>query len=140
MTSFRITILLSGLLALSALGAACSSAQTPSKAQHARQPDAVVRMTNTLRFEPDTVRVSPGGTVEWRNTSLLVHTVTGDPAKATLEGSAWLPEGAEPFDSGNLEPEAAFRHTFTVPGSYGYFCIPHEGAKMKGVVIVTPKK
>ncbi len=138
MTSSRITLLLSGLLALSALTAACSSAQTPPKAQ--RAPDAVVGMTNTLRFEPDTVRVPVGGTVEWRNTSLLVHTVTGDPAKATLEGSARLPEGAEPFDSGNLEPKATFRHTFTVPGTYGYFCIPHEGAKMKGVVIVTPKK
>ncbi|WP_457653142.1 cupredoxin domain-containing protein [Rhodocaloribacter sp.] len=138
MTSFRITTLLSGLFALSALAAACSSAQTPPKAQ--RAPDAVVGMTNTLRFEPDTVRVPVGGTVEWRNTSLLVHTVTGDPAKATLEGSARLPEGAEPFDSGNLEPKATFRHTFTVPGTYGYFCIPHEGAKMKGVVIVTPKK
>ncbi len=112
----------------------------PTPGRALAPPDAVVGMTNTLRFEPDTVRVPVGGTVEWRNTSLLVHTVTGDPAKATLEGSARLPKGAKPFDSGNLDPKATFRHTFTVPGTYGYFCIPHEGAKMKGVVIVTPKQ
>jgi plastocyanin len=29
------------------------------------------------------------------------------------------------------------RHTFDVPGTYQYFCIPHEMAGMTGTVVVT---
>jgi len=110
--------------------------QTPHPT--AEEPAAVVEMTNTLIFTPDTVRIKAGTTVEWRNTSLLVHTVTADPDLATLAESVQLPEGAKPFNSGNLDVKATFRHTFDVPGTYLYFCIPHEGAKMRGLVIVEP--
>lgn len=95
-------------------------------------------MTNTLKFTPDTVRVEVGETVRWENTSLVMHTVTADPSEATMDGSVQLPKGAAPFDSGNLDPEDRFEHTFTEPGTYRYFCIPHEVTKMRGTVIVTP--
>lgn len=101
-------------------------------------PAAVVEMTNTLTFIPDTVEVSQGETVEWRNTSLIVHTVTADPDKATLDESVRLPSGAAPFDSGDMDAGDVFQHTFKHPGTYRYFCIPHEGAKMWGTVIVQP--
>lgn len=99
---------------------------------------AVVELTNMLMFAPDTLRIKAGTTVEWRNTSLLVHTITADPDLATLAESVQLPEGAKPFNSGNLDTKATFRHTFDVPGTYLYFCIPHEGAMMRGLVIVEP--
>jgi plastocyanin len=98
--------------------------------------DVVVEMDNRLRFLPDTVRVPVGGVVEWRNTSDIVHTVTGDPERALRAENVALPEGAEPYDSGNLEPGARFRHTFEVAGTYLYVCVPHEAAAMVGVVIV----
>jgi plastocyanin len=98
----------------------------------------VVSMDNMLKFIPAEVTISSGTAIEWQNTSLLVHTVTADPAKAARPESTSLPEGAEPFDSGNLEPDGNFRHRFTVPGSYRYFCIPHEGAAMIGTVVVKP--
>jgi plastocyanin len=101
-------------------------------------PAAVVEMTNTLTFTPDTVEVAVGETVQWRNTSLLMHTVTADPEEATMDGSVRLPDGASPFDSGNLDPKQTFDHTFTTPGTYTYFCIPHEAAKMRGTVVVRP--
>ena len=101
-------------------------------------PAATVDMTNTLTFDPDTVRVQVGETVRWVNGSVIVHTVTADPDEATTDESVRLPEGAAPFDSGTLDPEARFEHTFEVPGTYRYFCIPHEGAKMYGTVIVAP--
>lgn len=53
-----------------------------------------------------------------------------------IEGSVKLPDGAETFDSGVLDPEQIFTHTFKVSGTYQYFCIPHEGAKMFGWIIV----
>lgn len=98
----------------------------------------IVTMTNQLTFAPRQVTISVGQSVEWRNASLLVHTVTADPDKATLPESAALPDGALPFDSGALEPDGTFAHTFTVPGTYRYFCIPHEGAAMVGSVVVEP--
>ena len=50
-----------------------------------------------------------------------------------------LPERAEPFDSGSIDPGASFERRFTVPGTYKYFCKPHEGAKMYGWVRVEPR-
>lgn len=103
---------------------------------NSNDPAATVEMTNTMKFVPDTVRIKVGDTVEWINTSLLAHTVTGDPSEAAIEGSAALPDGAKTFNSGMLDPEETFTHTFEIKGTYQYFCIPHEGAKMIGWVIV----
>jgi len=100
------------------------------------KPAATVEMTNTMKFTPDTVRINTGETVLWKNTSLLAHSVTGDPSVSSIQGSAKLPKSAEAFDSGMMDPKENFRHTFKVPGTYQYFCIPHEGAKMYGWVIV----
>lgn len=99
---------------------------------------ARVTMTNQLRFEPASVTIEAGDAVMFDNTSMLMHTVTADPDEATIAGSVRLPEGARPFDSGRLKPGQTFRHTFTTPGHYSYFCQPHEGAKMRGEIIVRP--
>jgi len=107
---------------------------------HTEDPAAVVEMTNTLTFTPDTVYVSAGETVAWKNASLLVHTVTDDTTKSTIGGSALLPDGAKAFDSGYLQTDQTFEHTFSVAGTYRYFCIPHEGARMIGTVIVKPAR
>ncbi|HQU16732.1 MAG: cupredoxin domain-containing protein [Gammaproteobacteria bacterium] len=98
---------------------------------------AVITLTNLLTFEPQVLTVRAGQTVEWRNGSLLVHTVTADPALAANTKDVALPAGAKPFNSGDLKPGAVFRHTFRVPGRYRYFCIPHEGAGMIGNIVVT---
>lgn len=101
-------------------------------------PAVVVEMTNRVTFAPDSVRIAVGETVRWDNTSLIAHTVTADPDEATLDGSVRLPESADPFNSGMMDAGESFSHTFTTPGVYKYFCIPHEGAQMNGVVVVTP--
>lgn len=110
----------------------------PAVAQTNSEPAVVVGMTNTLTFTPDTVLVQVGETVVWKNDSVIVHTVTADDEEATMDESVRLPEGAQPFNSGDLEPEEMFEYTFDVPGRYRYFCIPHEAA-MRGTVIVEPK-
>lgn len=106
-------------------------------AQTSSEPAAVVGMTNTLSFTKDTVRVQVGETVRWENNSVIVHTVTADPEKATMDKSVGLPEDAEPFHSGNLEAGETFEHTFETPGRYTYFCVPHEAA-MRATVVVDP--
>lgn len=100
-------------------------------------PAVTVGMTNTMKYTPDTVRVTVGETVRWKNSSDVMHTVTADPDEAFKQSSVTLPEGASPFNSGNLDPKATFEHTFEVAGTYRYFCIPHEAAGMKGTVIVS---
>jgi plastocyanin len=100
------------------------------------QAAVTVRMTDTLKYEPREVTIAAGETVTWDNSSGVVHTVTADPAKAANEDHVKLPEGGEPFDSGDIPPGATWSRTFEVPGDYRYFCIPHEMAGMVGTVHV----
>lgn len=120
---------------------AVSSVASPSPAAAASPvagaSAAVVNTTDALKFEPASLTISKGTAVTWRNGSQTVHTVTDDPTKATDKADAALPAGAQPWDSGNLNPGQTFSHTFDVPGTYKYFCIPHEAAGMTGTIIVT---
>ncbi len=108
--------------------------------------DHDVGMT-TARFRPAQIEVSAGTTVVWRNTSSHAHTVTAYEAQ--------IPDAAAFFASGDFDTEDAavgawrngaggalysgdeYRHTFELPGTYGYFCIPHEMQGMTGTVVVT---
>ena len=92
-------------------------------------------------FEP---RV--GKPVVWRNTGSRMHTVTAY--------ESGIPERAAYFASGGFRNEQAARdgwvggtnggiaggetyeHTFEVPGTYNYFCIPHERGGMVGTFTV----
>jgi len=96
---------------------------------------AVVMLTNTFEFEPRTVTIHAGDAVEWRNGSRFTHTVTADPKL----GGATLPAGAAAFASAELHPGDSFRQVLSVPGTYRYFCTPHEGIGMTGQITVLPK-
>lgn len=102
--------------------------------------EAAVRMTNSLKYVPEEVTIQAGQTVVWTNTSSMFHTVTNDPALAQDRSHAQLPEGAQPFNSGNIAPGDVFQHTFEVPGTYVYFCIPHEAMGMVGKIMVQKKQ
>lgn len=119
-----------------ALGVALAWAPiAPAPAQEP-EPAVTVEMTDALTFEPARVTVRSGQTVRWTNPSGVKHTVTADPAVAIEPGHVRLPEGAEPFNSGPVGTGESWSHTFTVPGRYEYFCIPHELDGMVGTVIV----
>ena len=47
-----------------------------------------------------------------------------------------MPTDGEPFDSEVLSEGGSFEHTFETPGVYNYFCRPHVGLGMVGLVIV----
>ena len=99
-------------------------------------PEMVVRMTQTKTFEPKTITVKTGDTVVWRNVSDLPHSVTDVPSMAITAQDAALPPNAKEFDSGLVLPGKDYSHTFTVPGTYKYFCIPHEAVGMVGTVVI----
>ncbi len=104
----------------------------------AAEPTAkVVSMTEGKTFKPKTITVKPGETVVWKNATNLTHSVTDEPSLAVSAQDAALPAGAEKFNSGLIAPGKDFSHTFKVPGTYRYFCIPHEEAGMVGTVVVS---
>jgi len=107
--------------------------------EHKVTAPIIVRMTEGLRFKPARVTIHAGDTVEWKNTSGVPHTVTADARRAPEGTKVVLPFGAKPFDSGNIKPGGSYRHTFTVPGTYKYICIPHAELGMTGEVIVQPR-
>lgn len=98
---------------------------------------AVVDMDFTS-FEPEEVHIRAGQTVEWRNTALITHSVSDNKASAADPNDASIPAGAVAFDSGDIPAGEVYTATFTVPGTYKYFCTHHEDDAMVGTVIVDP--
>jgi plastocyanin len=101
--------------------------------------DQIVDMTTTLSFSPQTVTIKAGQVVLWRNQSLFGHTVTFDRGAADDPSNVVVPAGAEAFSSGDIAPGETFAHKFTVPGTYRYVCLKHQGQSMSGTIIVTGK-
>jgi plastocyanin len=87
-------------------------------------------------YEPAQVTIKAGETVEWLNNGGVVHSVTAVPEEAYRPKDVALPMGAATFDSGFMPPGSKFDYTFTVPGTYRYFCVPHEALGMIGTVVV----
>ena len=83
-------------------------------------------------FDPDTVTINVGETVEWVAVEGR-HNVNGS--------AATYPNNPEPFFSGNAQQAPwTFTHTFTTEGSYDYRCDPHALLGMVGHVIVKDDK
>lgn len=126
------------------LAAALLLATTLSVPVPAADGIVAVQLSDDLRFNPADVTVVVNTTVRWQNVGTTAwHTVTAYEDR--------IPEGAPYFDSsgagnetaarqappeGFLQPGDVFDVTFSIPGDYAYFCVPHEGAEMKGVVHV----
>lgn len=89
-------------------------------------------------YQPNSIVIRAGQTVEWLNAGMVSHSVVDDPARAGKADDVALPNGAKTFASGNVMPGAKFRHTFTTPGTYRYFCSSHEMDEMIGEVVVQP--
>jgi plastocyanin len=65
--------------------------------------------------------------------------VVDNAREAAEPNDSLLPKGGRAFSSGNIMPGATYRHTFTLPGRYRYFCSSHELDGMVGEIIVNPR-
>jgi plastocyanin len=102
-------------------------------------PTAIIKMRDDApMYQPDSVIIRAGETVEWRNAGMVSHSVVNDPTKADKPDDVALPSGAKTFESGNVMPGGKFSHTFEKPGTYRYFCRSHEVDAMIGEIIVQP--
>ena len=82
-----------------------------------------VNLTASLTFDPDSVKIAPGTVVRWVNGADIFHTVTPD------GHSEWVRQ--EMSTTGET-----FEHTFDTAGSFPYFCEPHQGQGMTGIIVV----
>jgi plastocyanin len=102
-------------------------------------PTAIVKMSDdTPMYQPDSIIIRAGQTVEWVNTGQVSHSVVDDPTKANKVDDVALPSDVPTFSSGNVMPGGKYRHTFLEPGTYRYFCMSHEMDGMIGEIIVQP--
>ncbi len=101
-------------------------AAAPAPAPAAPAPAAASAAVNVqnFAFDPMDLTVAAGTTVTWTNNDSVSHTVTWDDKSV---------------DSGLFGQGQTFSFTFTQPGTYGYYCIPHgsPGSGMHGTVIVS---
>ncbi len=124
-------------LVLSSALSGCLSGSRPTEQR-------TVSMTDDLRFEPASIRIPANTEVVWENPTAAKHTVTA------IEAS--VPDPAEYFASGGFDSEAharnnsndglietggTYSHSFELPGTYEYVCLPHEQSDMTGTVTVT---
>jgi len=92
--------------------------------------DITVEMLNKLDkrsmvFSLEIVRINTGDTVYWKST---------DPGhNVQFISKNGVPEGVEKFKS-KVGKDAQF--TFSIPGIYAYWCVPHKTMGMIGFIIV----
>ena len=132
----RRTVLRRSTATLATLGTAgCLGGQSSSV--------RTVTMPDSLTFEPKTATIEPGETVTWTNESDIGHTVTAYEDEIPAEAAYFASGGFESeraarnrVTEGLIAPDENYEHTFDRLGTYGYFCIPHEGSGMVGTVRV----
>ena len=109
--------------------------EVPPLQAEIRGPTAVIKMSDdNPMYQPNSILIRAGQTVEWLNTGQVSHSVVDDPAKAAKTDDVALPTGVPSFASGNVMPGGKYRHTFLSPGTYKYFCMSHEVDSMVGEI------
>jgi plastocyanin/uncharacterized membrane protein len=73
-----------------------------------------------MGFNPPSLTVRPGDTVEWRNEDMFAHTATADDNS---------------FNSGLIQPGQSWKTTVTNTGEISYHCTPHPNMRAKLVVV-----
>ncbi len=127
-------LLLYGLLSTAAIFLLMPGDKDEARAS---QPSVVIKMVDMPpMFEPASVTISAGESVEWKNVGNEVHHATSDPSLAIKKTEVTNPPGTAPFDSGFLRPGETFTHSFSQPGIYKYACVVHEVKGMIGEIVV----
>lgn len=75
-----------------------------------------------LRFDPETLQVATGDSIEWQNDDIVPHTAS---------------EARRAWDTDTLPPQGHARILAPPPASYAYVCRVHPS--MRGVLVVSSK-
>jgi len=119
MTAMRTRELVIALVAAAAMALAACGDDDVASAQVEGVEAPVQVLDNTFRAQE--IEVAAGTEVVWDNGGRNDHNVL------PVEGDDWGVEAAE------FEPGDSYRHRFTDPGTYPYYCSLH-GTTTKGMV------
>lgn len=75
-------------------------------------------------FEPPLLHIAPGDSVTF---------IPTDEGHNAASKRGMIPDGADPWNSA---VDAELTVTLTVPGIYGYLCLPHYEVGMVGLIVV----
>ncbi len=90
--------------------------------------------TGNCGFVPNIKNVTVGTTITWTNNGGMTHTVTTCDSHHSVSQCPGLDaSGLDSIDS-SIAPGANYSHTFTVAGTYHYYCMPHPW--MQGTITV----
>lgn len=82
-------------------------------------------------FEPETHTIFEGDSIRWEHEpGEMFHTITSGLSSDPADDPGAL------FDEPSSDSNPVFVYTFTSTGIYPYFCGPHEGLGMNGVIFV----
>jgi plastocyanin len=116
------------------------SSESPNADGSGDAADGAQIVAMGLHYSPTDLTVPVGTTVRWVNQEAITHTVTsgswGEVNESTGLRGTQTPDGK--YDH-TLSPKGqdgdTFEFTFTEPGTYQYFCRPHQS--MFGTITVT---
>jgi plastocyanin len=117
------------VFALSVVAMGCTHSIKPGDGVEGRTAARNQVAMLEFRFQPESLNIFAGETVTWVNKGKFPHTTTS--------GANGNPDGL--WDTPHLGRGKSFSYVFTKPGTYYYFCRPHHGLGMKGVVVVTSR-
>ncbi|MBV8054330.1 MAG: hypothetical protein JO071_03715, partial [Deltaproteobacteria bacterium] len=85
--------------------ASATSAEASFYESSGAAPIWIIKMNDDdPMYQPNSIQISAGQTVQWENDGQVGHSVTDDPARASKPTDALLPAGVMPFNSGNVMP------------------------------------
>ena len=88
----------------------------------APQPKTVTVQLGDQSFNPASLTIKAGDSVEWRWGGDIPHSVTS--------------RGGFTSDPAGIKQSGTYAFTFTTPGTYEYFCQVHEASGMTGTITV----
>ena len=101
--------------------------------------NSTVVMIQNFVYSPAQITITAGTTVTWVNKDTIGHTVTEGIPDSTKPASQRFfdsSHGGEGASAVTIQPGQSWSFTFTTPGQYDYYCLPHS--YMRGHVTVTP--
>jgi plastocyanin len=96
-------------------------------------------MIQNYAYSPAQITVPAGTTVTWINLDSIGHTVTEGTPEAAKPVSSRVFDSSRGSSGANvilIQQGQSWNFTFTTPGEYDYYCIPHP--YMRGHITVVP--
>ena len=119
-TKRRHLVATAALIAGLAFGACSDDDGDGGSANGSAENDGSAVAIEDFTFKPGDLKIAAGTTVTFTNKDGFAHTATAQDKS---------------FDSGNLDQDAAFEHTFETAGTFEYLCAIHNS--MTGTITVS---